>query len=451
MNKNLFSLREKESKKIHFLKLLAYFSFVVIFFFAFHSSASAAIYYVSTSGADTNNGTSPSTPWAHHPWDLSATGTSLANTLQPGDVVYMKKGDVWWNCQLQTKSSGTAGNNIITTSSDSFGSGALPVCSGSEDTTVYNSGWTNDSGNIWHRTATTQPNIVVYNGTILLADTTTTPAVNKYYWSSNVLYVNVGTDPDSTVAWRVGKRSIPAYVRTNYVTLQNITFEVGNGTVVGMVYIETHTGVVFDGLTAQYGIKNAISDEAGGVGNEIKNCTLSNIESNSGVPGAMLKIINPTNSSYHNNTIIGGTQGILTTTGSSGTNSIYSNTIYGQTVYNTGAAGISINAGTGWNVYSNTIHDIGDVNSSAVGGITLTTNSNNIYSNTIYNSRLYGIFLNSSASSNNIYQNTVYNNGDKTVDGSDWLYYSGGGGGGGIAISGTSANNNIYKSRQLCY
>ena len=423
------------------------FSLILVGSFVFTNKASAATtYYVSTSGLDTNNGTSTSTPWAHHPWDLNATNTSLGTALQPDDTVIMKKGDVWWDCQLQAHDSGTSGHNIVTTSSDTFGSGSLPVCSGSPDTTSYNSGWTNDGGNIWHRTITTEPKIVVYNGNILLADTGVTPALNKYYWSANTLYVNIGGDPNSTTAWRVGKRGIPGYISANYITLKDLTFEVGNGTVVSMVYIETHTGVILDGLTIRYGIKSAVFDDPGGISNEIKNCTLSDIKSNSGVPGIMLKIINPTNSSYHNNTIIGGTQGILTTTGSSGTNSIYSNTIYGQTVYNTGAAGISINAGTGWSVHDNIIHDIGDVNSSAIYGILVTTNSNNIYLNTIYNSRLYGINIASSASSNNIYQNTVYNNGVKTVDGSDWFYYGAGGGGVGISVSGTSANNNIYKN-----
>jgi parallel beta-helix repeat protein len=444
MNK-IFNKYSKLSQK--FVERFFTFVLILVGAFIFTSIASASEYYVSTSGLDTNTGTSASEPWAHHPWDLNATNVALAKVLAPGDIVYMKKGETWWDCQLQVTDSGASGNNIITTSSDAFGSGSLPVCSGSENTTSYNAGWTDDGANVWHRSVTTEPKIVVYNSTILLADTDTTPTLNKYYWSAGVLYVNVGADPNSTTLWRVGKRAIPGYIRADYVTLKDLAFEVGNGTFVGMVYIETQTGVVLDGLDVKYGIVNAISDENGGVSNEVKNCTLSNIKTNSGSSAAvMMKIINPTNSSYHHNTIVGGSVGINTTTGATGTNSIYSNTIHGQGGSGTTIAGMVMSAGSsGWSVYDNTIYDIGNVNDGAIFSMWILSDSNSIHNNTIYNSRLHGIYLDS-ADLNNVYNNTVHDVGKKTVDGSDWIYYGDNGDGYAIRTAGTSENNNIYNN-----
>ena len=55
-------------------------------------SASAAIYYVSFSaGNDTNAGTQ-SDPIKYHPWMGEYSGSI---TLNPGDTVYMRRGEVW--------------------------------------------------------------------------------------------------------------------------------------------------------------------------------------------------------------------------------------------------------------------------------------------------------------------------------------------------------------------
>ena len=56
-------------------------------------AARAATYYVDYStGNDTNNGTSTSSPWQHCPGDWAATAT---NSLNPGDTVKFKGGGVY--------------------------------------------------------------------------------------------------------------------------------------------------------------------------------------------------------------------------------------------------------------------------------------------------------------------------------------------------------------------
>ena len=117
--------------------------------FCFGGKAWAATYYVSSvSGDDTRSAATaqnPATPWAHHPRDVSATSNSAGTTLNAGDIVYMKKGEVWWNCEIQMTNSGTVGNPILTAATSTFGSGANPLCTGSRDTTGYNTGWTASS------------------------------------------------------------------------------------------------------------------------------------------------------------------------------------------------------------------------------------------------------------------------------------------------------------------
>ncbi len=61
---------------------------VVTFFSA--KSVSATTYYVSTSGADSNNGTSKSTPWAHLPGMPAATGTAGSYSAVAGDTFYLE-------------------------------------------------------------------------------------------------------------------------------------------------------------------------------------------------------------------------------------------------------------------------------------------------------------------------------------------------------------------------
>jgi hypothetical protein len=74
-------------------------------------------YYVKNTGNDSNTGLSDEQAWAHHPWMSTWTGTV---TLRPGDIVNMKKGDVWVITTpsapyMTVNQSGSAGSPITTT------------------------------------------------------------------------------------------------------------------------------------------------------------------------------------------------------------------------------------------------------------------------------------------------------------------------------------------------
>lgn len=454
--------------------LLVISLFVLLAAPAWGADCGAGPFYVSSStGATTNNGTLAS-PWKHHPWDVLADGNELC-TLATGNTVYLKKGDVWWDSAIATAASGVSNESrIITTTIDGFGTGNNPLISSSWDTTGYDSGWTDDGGNVWHRTVSATVNLVVYDGEILVKDTGTSPAANKWFWSSNVLYVNVGGNPASTTKWRVGHRTGALNINNNYVTFRDIDFEAANGIALGGMFVQTGTtGVILDGITYRYALINALSMTAP-TSAEVKNCNFSKVKNNDGtMTGAMLYVTSPTTSKFYSNTISGGAKGIEIATGATGVNEIYSNTITGQVLPGGTAIGINLAAGTGYLVYLNTIHSfVAATNDSTTGislpvggnrvyqntiyglgtgsggnalGINVASDSNYIYSNVIHDIDYMGIYLNN-ADLNQVYKNEIYNVGRKTVDGSDWIYYGSGGAGLGIYVVGSSENNDIYRN-----
>ena len=108
-------------------------------FIVFGMTANATNYYISSSGDDTNNGTSTLTPWK----TLNKLN-SYFNSLNPGDNVLFNRGDTFYG-NILVKKSGTSGSPITI---GAYGSGAAPVITGF--TTV--SSWTNLGSNIWEST-----------------------------------------------------------------------------------------------------------------------------------------------------------------------------------------------------------------------------------------------------------------------------------------------------------
>ncbi|HEY5122158.1 MAG TPA: hypothetical protein VIK14_00325, partial [Ignavibacteria bacterium] len=82
------------------------------------SVASATDYYIKSSGNDTNNGTSPSTPWR-----TIAKINSAFSIMNPGDRILFNQGDTFYG-QLKITKSGAAGNPIVI---GAYGTGAKPV------------------------------------------------------------------------------------------------------------------------------------------------------------------------------------------------------------------------------------------------------------------------------------------------------------------------------------
>ena len=90
---------------------------IIIPIFLISLAVTGTTYYVKNAGNDSNTGLSDEQAWAHHPWMSTWTGTV---TLRPGDIVNMKKGDVWIITTpsapyMTVNQSGSAGSPITTT------------------------------------------------------------------------------------------------------------------------------------------------------------------------------------------------------------------------------------------------------------------------------------------------------------------------------------------------
>ncbi len=97
-------------------------------------AGNATIYYVSTSGNDSNSGTS-----SDKPWQTLAKVNSFS--FKPGDQILFRSGEEWAG-SITVNVSGTAGSPIVY---GSYGTGTKPKIMGSEVIT----GWTKHSGNIY--------------------------------------------------------------------------------------------------------------------------------------------------------------------------------------------------------------------------------------------------------------------------------------------------------------
>ena len=98
---------------------------LILPFLLFSIVVSATNYYVKNGGNDLNTGLSDDQAWANHPWMSTWSGSI---NLQPGDIVYLKRGDTWSISNpsvmyMIVTESGTAGNYITTTA---YGTGPKP-------------------------------------------------------------------------------------------------------------------------------------------------------------------------------------------------------------------------------------------------------------------------------------------------------------------------------------
>src|ERR1700749_3714888 len=103
-------------------------------------NASATTYYFSSSDGDDSR-TSAQAQNSSTPWKTIDKLNSFFSSLQPGDVVLFKRGDVFYG-SISIKKSGSAGSPIIF---DAYGSGVKPIITGFTDVTS----WSNIGGNLW--------------------------------------------------------------------------------------------------------------------------------------------------------------------------------------------------------------------------------------------------------------------------------------------------------------
>lgn len=226
-------------------------------------SCMAGTYYVSIHGADTNDGLTPETAFAHHPWDSLATDTADATTLQPGDIVYMKRGHVWYNCSLNVEDNGSSDNPITTTTLEGFGYGDDPKLVGAYDPTYLS--FTPDGASYRTKGVAAEPRVVVYNGTgynwqILVRREQARNAVAPGEWDwdedqgKNSLWVNVGENPAAGTIW-VARRNVAALVSgCSNVTFRHLNFCVSQSGGSGTVYVTSSSHhITFDSCGFAYG------------------------------------------------------------------------------------------------------------------------------------------------------------------------------------------------------
>ena len=210
---------------------------IAVFVLLVADVAGATSYYVSSSGGnDANSGTSAATAWA-------TLGKINAATFNPGDVIYLKRGDTW-NEQLIPPSSGLSGNPI---QFDAYGTGAAPVITAAAPISFVSESWTYVSGSTWKATITSaiaSPTVnVVRFGNVYGAKRTTggscaSVIASKYdwclVWPSLYVYSPTGVNPvttyatDGSVVPIIGQASGLQMVYVNgksWVTMQHIKIQ----------------------------------------------------------------------------------------------------------------------------------------------------------------------------------------------------------------------------------
>ena len=123
------------------------------------NSAGATTYYFSSSSGDDSR-TSSQAQNASTPWKSIDKLNSFFSSLQPGDQILFKKGDVFYGSMLIDKSGSPEAPIILS----SYGSGAKPVITGFTEIVT----WNNAGNNIWESSASVSDlsvcSIVVING-----------------------------------------------------------------------------------------------------------------------------------------------------------------------------------------------------------------------------------------------------------------------------------------------
>ncbi|MDZ4711706.1 MAG: right-handed parallel beta-helix repeat-containing protein [bacterium] len=116
-----------------------FFTILLCLLFIFTGYSISAVYYVSSTGNDNNNGLSTSAAWK----TITKVNSSMSS-FNAGDQILFKRGEIFSGTLTITKG-GTTGNQIVF---GSYGSGNLPEITGKKAVTA----WTLHSGNIYKAT-----------------------------------------------------------------------------------------------------------------------------------------------------------------------------------------------------------------------------------------------------------------------------------------------------------
>lgn len=185
----------------------------------------AAVYYVSPTGNDSNNGTSQTTPWR-----TLARVQQYSSTAAAGDQVLLQRGAAFVG-QLTWYGSGTAAANITI---GAYGTGALPVISGAAPVT----GWTLHSGNIYKASVAQAVKYVFVNGALqtlarypntgwLRVNTSTNTSLTSTGITQSSGYWNGASLVIRSTNWCYENRVIGTHSGST-ISYPNITYSTGN-------------------------------------------------------------------------------------------------------------------------------------------------------------------------------------------------------------------------------
>ena len=420
--------------------------------------SAADTYYVdSVAGSDSNAGTSSGAPWR--------TIAKVNSTrFFAGDHIFFKRGRTWREL-LEPYSSGEAGDPIVI---DAYGTGAAPIVSGAD--LVPQSAWTLCSGcksGVWHAALSTQPNIVLFNGSLGPKKTSISQLVGAgdWYWDAGVLYVWCSMNPGSyygSPGVEAGKRTLAVNLSAmSYITIQNLHFTGANGIPTNaVVYAHTQNDIQPHNLILQ----NLVVTNGAGNGVNLEDCNHCVVQGlnvtgmkGDGIRLASLSASSPiTSASIVDNTVsknqhdgiatygcaIGGDcQGLVFPSGVflsgisvSGNvvhdngegvyfewtnhSSISCNTIFHNSDTADSAAeggGIELEASSYNTIQKNLVHDnrgngVEMSNDAGTGAVLTGSSHNTIAYNAIHDNGAHGLFTNDAPSQSNLFQyNVVWN------------------------------------------
>jgi hypothetical protein len=175
-------------------------------------------YYVSNSGSDSNNGTSPDSPW-------KTIAHVNAQSFNPGDSIFFQAGGMWRE-ELSMPYSWT-GSQANPITFGSYGTGNLPIISGSNLLSIFT-----PSSGAYYTPYTTAPNQIFRNGLRLYRVATQGTLVTGTWWlDTNNFRIWVYDNPSGQTL-EASQRTNAIYSAcsaTVYITLSGLQTEQANG------------------------------------------------------------------------------------------------------------------------------------------------------------------------------------------------------------------------------
>ncbi|MDZ7739356.1 MAG: right-handed parallel beta-helix repeat-containing protein [Bacteroidales bacterium] len=389
----------------------------LLLFFLTVLTGYAQKYYISNSGDDSSEGTSPSTAWA----TINKVNNS---SFQPGDSIFFERGGLW-RAALVMASSGSEDSYIYF---GPYGEGPRPKIYGSNITS-----WTSHSGNVWVSENTFENPGESYAGGVFFENNDTT------LWGQAQKNQVSDLASDRDWAWFEGRiyiysSSDPAAAYTSVeVSQRNFC-----------VYYDEQDYLAFDSLDIRYsrlaGFKERWPFNAE-IGLEIKNCHVSHIGIKGSRVGYGIEFWH-SESHVHNNIIHDcGRRATSTRPQDAPTGRLHDVLIEYNTIYNCYHAGIGIAAETdasfdNLTIRYNLIYETEEQHTDAPEGyamahigITGKENANRftnvmVYANISVSPTQPSIILNH-AQDIKIYNNTIYGSNQNSDEFNGQLYMQG--------------------------